>query len=176
MEGLGNCVPELVNAFNVYLDGNKLIGVSGEVELPELEAVTETLDGAGILGEVETPATGHFGSSKIKVPFTNLHEDIFDLIDTTSPVTLTLRGSQQCVDPSTGETDYYPLKIVVRGKATTSSLGVLSKGKKGEPEIELELLYIKVTINSTSALELDKLNFKYKLNGTDMLAKIRKQI
>lgn len=176
MAGLGNVVPELVNAFNVYLDGTKLIGVSGEVELPELEALTETLDGAGILGEMDTPATGHFGSAKIKIPFAVLHEDVFKLIDTTSPVNLTLRGSMQCQDPSTGTTDYYPLKIVLRGKATTTTLGVLSKGKKGEPEIELEISYIKVTVNNSSALELDKLNFKYVLNGTDMLTKIRKQI
>ena len=93
-----------------------------------------------------------------------------------SPVEITLRGSMQCQNPKTGATDYYPIKIVVRGKATTTTLGVLSKGKKGEPEIELEISYIKVVINNITGLELDKLNFKYVLNGVDMLAKIRKQI
>ncbi len=176
MEKLGNVIPELVNAFNVYLKGNKLVGVSGEVELPELEAMTETIELAGSLGELETPATGHFSSAKMKIPFAVLHEDLFSLIDTTKPVEITLRGSMQCQDPKTGATDYYPIKIVVRGKATTTTLGVLSKGKKGEPEIELEISYIKVVINNITGLELDKLNFKYVLNGEDMLAKIRKQI
>ena len=66
-----------------------------------------------------------------------------------------------------------PVKIVVRGKATNSSLGKLSKGKKGEPEIEMEILYLKVMINNKTTL--DKLNFKFVLNGKDMLAKIRSQ-
>ena len=56
---IGNVIPELVNSFNVYLTGNKLVGVSGEVELPELEAMTKTIELAGSLGELETPATGH---------------------------------------------------------------------------------------------------------------------
>ena len=81
----------------------------------------------------------------------------------------------QVMNSLTGGTDYIPVKIVVRGKATTSSLGKLVKGKKGEPEIELEILYIKVMINNRTTLELDKLNFKFAINGKDMLAKIRSQ-
>lgn len=176
MSALGNVIPEVVNDFNVYKDGTKLIGVSSEVELPELEAITETISGAGILGELDTPATGQFGSTSMTVPFSNLHEDLFELIDPTSPVNLTLRGSQQCIDPSTGTTDYYPVKIVVRGKAINITMGNFKKGGKGEPEVELSLSYFKVDINGTTGVELDKLNSVFIVNGTDMLAKIKKQI
>lgn len=169
-------IPEVMNNYNVYNDrAKKLIGISGEVELPELEAITDTVEAAGVLGEVEDPVTGQFSSAKIKIPFSNLYEDIFTLMYTTNPPQLTLRGSMQVMNSSTGGTDYVPVKIVVRGKATTSSLGKLVKGKKGEPEIELEILYIKVMINNRTTLELDKLNFKFAINGKDMLAKIRSQ-
>lgn len=169
-------IPEVMNNYNVYNDrAKRLIGISGEVELPELEAITDTVEAAGVLGEVEDPVTGQFSSAKIKIPFSNLYEDIFTLMDTTNPPQLTLRGSMQVMNSSTGGTDYVPVKIVVRGKATTSSLGKLVKGKKGEPEIELEILYIKVMINNRTTLELDKLNFKFAINGKDMLAKIRSQ-
>lgn len=176
MGEIGNILPELINAYNVYNDSNKLLGVSGEVELPELEALTETVDAAGILGELEAPATGHFSSMKIKIPFAVLHEDVTRLIDTTKPVQLTLRGSEQYINQETYETDYYPVKIVVRGKATTTTLGKLVRGKKGEPEIELEVYYLKVDINDSTWIELDKLNFKFNLNGKDMMKKIRSQI
>ena len=43
-------------------------GVSGEVELPELEAMTETIELAGSLGELETPATGHLFSLSSSSP------------------------------------------------------------------------------------------------------------
>ena len=94
MASVGNMVPELLNAYNVYLgDENDLLGVSGEVELPEMEALTETIEVAGVLGELEAPATGQFGSSTIKIPFAILHEDVFKLVDTTKILKITLRGS-----------------------------------------------------------------------------------
>ena len=170
-------IPEVLNHYNVYNDSAKrLIGISGEIELGELEAITDTIEGTGILGEIEDPVTGQFSSIKIKIPFAVLYEDLFSLMNTTKPPQLTLRASMQCMDPTTGETGYYPVKIVVRGKASSTSLGKVTKGKKGEPEIELEVLYIKIMINSKTTLELDKLNFKFVLNGKDMLAKIRKQV
>lgn len=175
MASIGNMVPELINAYNVYLSG-RLLGVSGEVELPELEALTETIEAAGVLGEIEAPATGHFGSTKTKIPFAILHEDVFKLVDTTKALELTLRGSEQFQDKRTGNTEDIPVKIVLRGKATTSTLGTLAKGKKGEPEIEIESFYIKVEVNGSVVLELDKLNFKFVVDGKDLMAKIRKNI
>ena len=169
-------IPEVINNYNVYdSKAKKLIGISGEVELPSLEAITDTIEAAGILGEVEDPVTGQFSSMKIKIPFSNLYTDQFNLMDTTNPPQLTLRGCMQVMNSATGGTDYVPVKIVTRGKSTTSSMGKLSKGKKGEPEIEMKVLYLKVMINNKITLELDKLNFKYVLNGKDMPAKIRSQ-
>lgn len=172
-----NILPEVINHFNIYDDSaNKLVGVSGEVELPELEAITDTLEGSGVLGEIEDPVTGQFNSMTIKIPFAVLYEDMFKIVNTTNPPQLTLRGSEQCMDPSTGATDYYPIKIVLRGKAKTTSLGKLAKGKKGEPEVEMEVLYIKITVNEVTVIELDKLNYKFVLNDVDMLEKIRNQV
>ena len=174
---MGIVIPEVLNHYNVYNDkAKKLIGISGEIELGELEALTDTLEGAGVLGEIEDAVTGQFASIKIKIPFSVLYEDMFSIIDTTTPPQLTLRASMQCMDPTTGSTGYYPVKIVVRGKATNTNLGKAIKGKKMEPEVELEILYIKIQINNKTTLELDKLNFKFVLNGKDMLAKIRSQV
>lgn len=175
MSTIGNMVPELINAYNVYLKG-KLLGVSGEVELPELEAMTETIEAAGVLGEIEAPATGHFSSTTTTIPFAILHEDVFKLMDTTKALELTLRGSEQFMDRKTGNTEDIPVKIVLRGKAKTNTLGNFVKGGKGEPEIEIETLYIKVVINGSTVLELDKLNFKYVVNGKDLMKKIRKNV
>ena len=60
-------LPEVINNYNVYDGGDRMIGISGEVELPNFEAMTETLSGSGILGELEDPVTGHFSSMTIKI-------------------------------------------------------------------------------------------------------------
>lgn len=37
---MASIIPEVLNHFNIYNGANALVGVSGEVELPELEAIT----------------------------------------------------------------------------------------------------------------------------------------
>lgn len=174
-----NMIPELINSYQVFDDTvktHRLLGVSGEIELPSFESITDTIDVAGGLGEFEAPATGQYAGNKIKIPFAILHDDIFQLADTTKPVAFTLRGSEQFNNPKTYNTDYYPVKIVIRGKTTTLNLGKLIKGKKGDPEVETEIYYIKVVMDGVTELELDKLNFKFILHGKDMLEKIRDQV
>lgn len=175
MPNIGNMVPELINSYNIYVSG-RLIGISGETELPEMEAMTETVEAAGVLGEFDTPATGHYSSMKMKIPFAVLHEDVFKLIDTTKALEITLRGSEQFMNRRNGNTDDIPVKIVVRGKATTDTLGNFAKGKKGEPEVEIEVFYLKVVVNNETKLLLDKLNFIFEVNGVDKLKKIRRNI
>ena len=126
---MASIIPEVLNHFNIYNGANALVGVSGEVELPELEAITDTVEGTGVLGEIEDPVTGQFSSATIKIPFAVLYSDMFSIVNTTEPPLLTLRGSMQCTDPKTGATGYYPIRVVVRGKAKTTTLGKVAKGK-----------------------------------------------
>ena len=39
--------PSVINQFNVYNAGNRLIGLTGEVSLPEINSKTTTVNGAG---------------------------------------------------------------------------------------------------------------------------------
>lgn len=169
-------LPEVLNHFNLYNEAEKLIGLTGDVELPELNMITDTLSGSGVMGEIEDPVTGAFESTTIKFKWACLHRDLFKLVDTTQPTQLTLRASLQCMDTATGYTDYYPCKIVLRGKAKTVNLGTAQNGKKMECETEIEIMYIKVVLDNETLLEVDKLNFVYVVNGKDMLEKIRAQI
>ena len=89
-----NGIPEVLNDYNAYLSGNRLVGTTGEVKLPDLEGLTETIKGCGILGEFETVITGRYGDMEQEIIFNMLSEDVFKMIDTTKAVELVLRGSQ----------------------------------------------------------------------------------
>lgn len=43
-------IPSIINDFNLYVTGERLLGITGEVTLPEFSAMTETLSGPGLLG------------------------------------------------------------------------------------------------------------------------------
>ena len=64
-------IPEIINNYNAYQNGTKLIGVTAETTLPEMEQMSETLSMAGMLGEREVSAIGHFGALEQEVPFSN---------------------------------------------------------------------------------------------------------
>ena len=172
---MASVIPEVLNHFNVYNEGNVLIGVSGELELPNFENNTDTVEGTGVLGDFEDPVTGQFGSMTMKIPFAVLYKSIFEIASTTKPPLLTLRASMQCQDPTTGETGYYPVRIVVRGKAKVITPGKVAKSKKMEASLEVEIMYIKIEIDGDEIVELDKLNFVYKLLGVDQMETIRSQ-
>jgi phage tail tube protein FII len=44
-----------------------------------------------------------------------------------------------------------------------------------DSSVTLELTYILVEMDGSKKVELDKLNGVYKVNGTDLLAKVRQQ-
>lgn len=169
-----NGIPEVINNWNAYNKGNKLIGVSGSVTLPNLDAITETITGAGILGSYESGIIGHYGSIEQEVPFRQLEEDIFSLMDPTQSVDLTFRASSQYTDRQTGAIDYKGMRIVERGRFKSFSAGKLEAGKAMEGTLKLEVLYFEVELNGKKLVKLDKLNDLFIVNDKDMLEKVRR--
>ena len=167
-------IPSKINSFNVYKDGTKLVGISDEVTLPDFESITETLSGPGILGEIDDPTLGHFQSMEMEIPFRTMDKDLFILSNDTSSVMITLRGSIQYTVNHTGATTLKPMRVVVRGKNKGITGGKAKQGTGTASSIKLEILYILIEIGNVVEIELDKLNFVYKLHGKDLLKKMRK--
>ena len=75
-----NKVPERLINFRVYAEGNDLLGVAN-VELPSLEAMSDTVSGAGIAGEVESPILGHYGSMTTTFTWRTISADLTRLAE-----------------------------------------------------------------------------------------------
>jgi hypothetical protein len=168
--------PTKINAYNVYNGSTKLVGLSDEVTLPDFEGLTETISGPGILGEIDEPLLGHFGASEIEIPFRTLNEEMFGLLAQGKAVSLTLRMSTQAIVESTMATDFMPSRVVIKGKSKGFTGGSVKQGQGTGSSVKIEIIYILIEVNSKKKFELDKLNFVYKVDGTDLLAKVRKQV
>lgn len=166
-------VPEVINNFNAYSNGNLLIGVTGSVQLPNFDAITEEIGGAGVLGTYETAIPGFYSSMAQEVPFRILDTDIFSIMDPGELVDLTFRASEQHTVKGTGALDYKGMRIVERGRLKNFSPGNLELGKQMGASVTLELLYILIEIDSKTKLEYDKLNSVFIVNGKDLLEKVR---
>ena len=65
------------------------------------------------------------------------------------------------------------MRIVERGRFKGFTPGTLENGKAMNGTVKLEVLYYLVEIDKKEVVELDKLNSIFKVNGVDMLAKVR---
>lgn len=167
-------VPEKLINYRVYLNGDDMLGTS-DVTLPTLEAMTETVKGAGIAGEIESPVMGHFSSMEIELNWRTLEKSNVLLASPTG-VHLDLRGAQQVYDSGSGTFISRPVKVVVRGVPKSTELGKLEVGATTDTKNTIEVNYIKITVDQDTILEIDKYNYICNINGTDYLAAVREAL
>lgn len=168
--------PEVINYFNVYNSGNKLMGITGEVSLAELKAKTAAVSGAGILGEYNTAVIGMFENIQQEIPFRMINQEFFDLMDASKQAEIVMRASAQNVNKSSGGAlSTQGMRVVFRGRPTSFKMGQLKIADLMNASVTLELTYVLLEMGGEKKLELDKLNEIYIVNGKDLLAEVRKQ-
>lgn len=165
--------PQLINRFNIYRNGTKLIGVSGEVELPEVTNLTDTIEGAGTGGNLEVAAIGLTDKMDIKIPYVTLGEDIFTMMNPNEATDIMLSGAIQGTDNATGKIVYSQVSISVRGTVKTFTPGSVKAGAKMESSVTLALSRYKIVVDGITKLEIDKMNNVYTVNGVDVLKEVR---
>ncbi|WFR55356.1 phage major tail tube protein [Anaerocolumna sp. AGMB13025] len=165
-------IPEAVHSYNVYNGTNRIIGITGAVELPGFQYITNSISLAGMPGEYDAPVLGHVASQKIKIPFTMIEQDgYFAMVKGGDDIVL--RASIQTKEAETSKLGTIGMVVTIRGITTEYNLGSLEKAKLMNSDITKEITYIKIVIGNVVCLEYDKFNNIYVINGEDMLAKVR---
>ena len=165
---------ELLNNFNVYQNGNKIIGCTSEFALPDIEFKSETINCLGLLGDIEVPVIGHIAAMEMDIPFLNLADDIYTFFNIASGVNLTLRGAMQVINPANGAKSFVPIRIVIRGTVKKISGGSLKPGSPGNPSVTPTINYLLIEYNGKPKLEIDKYNNVFKVNGKNILKDVEK--
>lgn len=170
----GKQIPEKLNNFTGYRNGTEYMGVA-DVDLPDLESLAETVSGAGIAGEVESPTIGQFSSMTTTINWRVLERSNFKLARQEAQH-IDFRGSIQTFDSATGTYQQVPLKVTIRGLPKTTPLGSLTVGGTMDNSNELEVIYIKIIYNGETVVEIDKFNFICIIDGVDYLAQVRENL
>lgn len=114
-------VPENLINFRVYEDGGAFLGIS-DVTLPKLSAMTQTIKGAGLAGELEAPTRGHYGSCEAELNWRTIEKDLLHLA-ANKALSLDLRGAGQGYDSESGEYTTRKIKVLLRGRPKEADLG-----------------------------------------------------
>lgn len=163
----------LINRFNAYKNGKQLIGVAGELNLPEITNLTDSMEGAGTGGNMDIPVVGLVDDMEMEISFMSLCEDIFTVMDPTEAVDITLNGALQGSDAGTGAVKYQQISVSVRGLMKKFTPGKMKSGAKMESSVTLGLSYYKVVLNDKTMIEIDRFNGVYIINGKDVLKEVR---
>jgi uncharacterized protein len=168
-------IPEKLNDFRIFVSGSTDLKGVADLQLPSFDGMTETVNGAGIAGEYESVNFGHFQSMKFTINWRMITSELLEFL---KPGTLQIdcRLANQEYDQTQGKHKYIPNRVFVRGMVTKNDLGKAAKGSPYDGSTEIEVIYIKVERNGVTLVELDKINYIYKVNGVDYMAEIRKAL
>lgn len=165
---------EQITQYNLYNGDNKFLGIAN-VTLPTFDPITNTVSGAGILGEYEASSPGAFGSAEMEIPFKAMDKNAADLLSAAGTM-LFLRAAVQDRDASTQKIKQKQLKITVGGTPKGYTVGSAENSKSMDSSVKMEVLYYKQEFDGVVLFELDKLNNKFVINGTDQLLEIKSMI
>ena len=170
---MSNQIPERLIGFRAYVDGSPDASGIVDVELPSLEAMSDTISGAGIAGEIESPTLGQFGAMGITINWRVVTAPGLRLLaQQYRPIEF--RGGIQYTDPASGQLKPVTLRVATRAMPKNLSLGSLTVASAMDSSIEMEVPYLRIDIDGKLAFELDKFNYVFNPDGTgDVLAAVR---
>lgn len=170
-----NMIPEVIAGYNIYdgVDGNQLIGVSGEMSIANLQAMTSEISGAGIAGSYTAPVIGFYQDISQDIPFRTMYVQVAKFMDPMRKLMINVRGLMQVVDRTTGIRDRIPFRYVVGGSATAVNPGSMQLGNPMGSTLTIGATYILLEVGGNVLVEIDKLNQVCVINGNDLLSDIR---
>ena len=158
--------------FRVFEDGREHMGLAS-VTLPNLNFITQQINGAGIAGNVDYPVIGQIEAMELGISFRTTQANAAKLA-APKRHTIELRSAQQGDDPVAGTLTEDNVKHVFVIVPKTNTGGSVAPASPVDGSGTYSALYWKETINGKVTKEIDPLNFKCVIDGTDYLANTRK--
>lgn len=165
-------IPEQLINFKQYIGGSPTPAAVVDVQLPDIEAISETIRGAGIAGELESITPGHYGAMSLTVNYRTMIKEGMNA----SPYKkqeLEFYGAIKVTDQTSGDAKVEKVRVAARTSPKKVSPGKLDVGKGTDSSTEYAVTYLKIEIGDKVVREIDQLNFIDVVDGIDMLADVR---
>lgn len=162
-------------AYTVYAKiagKQKLISETTDLQLPSLEMMTETIKGAGILGEIDWPSLAQIGSMTFSANFRVTGSDSL-AIAAPELQEFEVRWVIDKFDTNNIKVGVEAHKAFIKCVPKKHDSGKLETGSGMDGSNEYEAFYFRRIIDGVEVLLIDKFNYIYKVNGTDYASQIK---
>lgn len=157
--------------FEVFRGNNRYLGIA-ECTLPTVTGKTVDISGAGVAGEIAMPTLAFPESFQLELQWRTIYKELYEL-SVQQAVDLILYNAQQLYNHGSGKIYPGQVKINVRGIPKETDNGKIAPASTTDSKNTIELIYYKVAIQGEVACEIDKINYKYIVNGIDYLSEVR---
>lgn len=174
MSKIGN---KVIN-YNIYSKINQqsvYLGDTLNVQLPSVEMLTDTIKGAGIMGEIDLPTLTQTGSMSCTISFRNATLSQMALF-APKLQDFEIRYVVDKYDSATGQTSVQQHKVYLKGYPKKFDPGKVEANASQEGTDEFEIVYMNHILDGVSVIEIDKLNNIFKINGVDYAKEIREAL
>lgn len=161
--------------YSVYarIDGQmKYLNDTTNLQLPSIEHLTDTIKGAGIMGEIDWPSYCQVGSMTFTPGF---RIDGVDAAALSAPIAqeFEVRWVTDKFDSANISIGTDAHKVIMKTIPKKYDPGKIEPGATMDGSSDFEVVYYKKILNGDALIEIDKLNNVYKVNGVDYAASIR---
>jgi len=160
--------------FAIYEDGTEYLGMAS-VGMPTLSNLVQSINGAGIAGNVEAIIKGHVDTMTLTLNFRTTTPASVRLSEVRRH-TIDLRVAQQNEDPVDNDITAQPEKHVMVVIPKTHNVGSIAPASPSNGTGEYAVRYWATWINGQKVREIDPMNFIYVVDGVDYLADVRKAL
>ncbi|WP_234406310.1 phage major tail tube protein [Methylobacillus glycogenes] len=166
-------LPSILKDFNLFNDAQSYQGRIDEIILPTLSRKLEEYQGGGMVGPVDID----LGQEKLDLEWTVKGFDLKAMQQYgyvgVAGVGLRFNGAYQ----EDENCSIKAVEISVRGRHVSIESGSAKKGEtNANTKVKSNLSYYKLTVDGEEIIELDLINYVYKVNGVDQLKDMRAAI
>lgn len=148
---------------------------SSDLQLPSIEKLTDTLKGAGIMGEIDMPSFGQLGSMTFTV---NNRADNPQYAQLSRPgeIKFEVVWVVDVYDSNEVKVGIQTHKVYMSGVSKKYDLGKLEVNGGAEGSSEFEIYYLRKLVDGKEVLLIDKFNYKFAVEGKDYMEEMNKAL
>lgn len=150
----------------------QIIDDSADITLPSIDKLTDTIKGAGILGEVDMPTFGQVGSMTLGINF-RADNPQYAMLSRPGEIKLEIVWVVDVFDSSQVKVGVQQHKVFITGANKTYNPGTIDVNASADGTSEFEVWTYRKVVDGKEVLLIDKFNYKYVVNGVDYAAQLR---
>lgn len=157
--------------FTVFKDGVRKMGIA-DITLPDLEYMTESMKGSGIGGEVDLVNPGNISPMSLTINWRTINEDAIELAKPEAH-NLECFGAISEYNSGIGKMETRQIRVNVKVMPKKVGFGKFENNATTDTNNEFSVLYLKIKNNGSTKVEIDPLNYKFRIGDTDFLEAVR---